>query len=145
MATLKWTGLLAFTAMTICTAPASAQEQRMEGIIVTHQHGQLTVKTPSGNQAVSLAPGVRVRSIAGALGGQKQVMPVSALIPGLPIVIDYTPGPGGQVVAHANDSSQGPHRAAFSARLWPAAMASPSGNSLMCEGDDAEDRRLSRS
>jgi outer membrane protein OmpA-like peptidoglycan-associated protein len=89
--------------MTICTAPASAQEQRMEGIIVTHQHGQLTVKTPSGNQAVSLAPGVRVRSIAGALGGQKQVMPVSALIPGLPIVIDYTPGPGGQVVAHEVD------------------------------------------
>jgi OOP family OmpA-OmpF porin len=103
MAALKWTGLLAFTAMTICTAPALAQEQRMEGIIVTHQHGQLTVKTPSGNQAVSLAPGVRVRSIAGALGGQKQVMSVSALIPGLPIVIDYTPGPGGQVVAHEVD------------------------------------------
>ena len=103
MATLRWTGLLAFTAMTICAAPASAQEQRMEGIIVTHQHGQVTVKTPSGNQTISLAPNVRVRSISGALGGQKQVMPVTALIPGLPIVIDYTPGPGGHVVAHEID------------------------------------------
>lgn len=100
---LMRTTLVAITAASISAAPASAQEQRMEGIIVTHQHGQLTVKTPSGNQTISLAPNVRVRSISGALGGQKQVMPVNALIPGLPIVIDYMPGPGGQVVAHEVD------------------------------------------
>src|SRR5689334_11765851 len=86
------TTFAALTAATICAAPASAQEQRMEGIIVTHQHGQLTVKTPSGNQTIALAPGVRVRSISGAFNGNKQVVPETSLVPGLPIVIDYTHG-----------------------------------------------------
>lgn len=95
--------IAAAAAAAICAAPASAQEQRMEGIIVTHQHGKLTVKTPSGNQTVSYTPNVRVRSISGALGGQKQTVPLASLIPGLPIVIDYMPGAGGQVVAHEID------------------------------------------
>ena len=53
------TAFFAITAASLWVAPASAQEQRMEGIIVTHAHGQLTVKTPSGNQTIALAPGVR--------------------------------------------------------------------------------------
>jgi outer membrane protein OmpA-like peptidoglycan-associated protein len=95
--------LVAMTAAAMWTAPLLAQDIKMEGIIVTHQNGQLTIKTPSGNQAVALAPNVRVRSIAGALGGQKQVMPPSALIPGLPIVVEGMHGPGGQFVAHEVD------------------------------------------
>jgi len=87
-------------AAAIFAAPAAAQEQRMEGIIVTHEQNQLTVKTPSGNQTIMLAPGVRVRSLSGAF--KKEVVPESSLIPGLPIVIDYMPGAGG-VVAHEVD------------------------------------------
>src|SRR5689334_15486557 len=94
------TTFIALTAASIYAVPATAQEQRMEGIIVTHQHGQLTVKTPSGNQTIALAPGVRVRSISGPLNASKQVVPEASLVPGLPIIIDYTHGPGGHVVAH---------------------------------------------
>lgn len=97
------TTLVAVTAAAIYATPLAAQEVKMEGIIVTHQHGQLTIKTPSGNQTIALAPNVRVRSIAGALGGQKQVMPPSALIPGLPIVVEGTHAPGGHFVAHEVD------------------------------------------
>lgn len=98
------TTFIALSAASLFAAPVSAQqESRMEGIIVTHQNGQLTIKTPSGNQTIAYSPNVRVRSIAGALGGQKQVMPVSSLIPGLPIVVDYIPSPGGHVVAHEID------------------------------------------
>ena len=61
------TAFFAITAASLWTAPASAQEQRMQGIIVTHTHGQLTIKTPSGNQTIALSHGVRVRSISGAL------------------------------------------------------------------------------
>jgi len=97
------TAFFAITAASLWVAPASAQEQRMEGIIVTHGHGQLTIKTHSGNQTIALAHGVRVRSISGAFNANKQVMPESALIPGLPVVVDYTHGPGGHVVAHEVD------------------------------------------
>ena len=101
---MKWrTTFVALTAATICVAPASAQDVKMEGIIVTHQHGQVTIKTPSGNQTIALSPTVRIRSIAGALGGQKQVMPPSSLIPGLPIVVEGVHGPGGHFVAHEVD------------------------------------------
>lgn len=75
----------------------------MEGIIVTHQHGQLTIKTPSGNQTIAYSPNVRVRSISGAFNANKQAMPISALMPGLPVVVDYTHGPGGHIVAHEID------------------------------------------
>ncbi len=97
------TMLVAMTAGAMWTAPLLAQEVKMEGIIVTHQNGQLTIKTPSGNQMIGLTPNVRVRSIAGALGGQKQIMPPSALIPGLPVVVEGTHGPGGHFVAHEVD------------------------------------------
>jgi OmpA-OmpF porin, OOP family len=90
-------------ACAVFAAPVLAQEQRMEGIIVTHENGQLTVKTPSGNQKIALSPSVRVRSISGAFNGNKQVVPESSLIAGLPIVIDYTNGPSGHVVAHEID------------------------------------------
>src|SRR5262249_20459997 len=82
---------------------ASAQDQKMEGIIVTNQHGVLTIKTPSGNQPVAVSPNVRVRSIAGALGGQKKVVPQASLIPGLPIVVEGSAGPNRHFVAHEID------------------------------------------
>ena len=61
---LGLTVFFAITAASLWVAPASAQEQRMEGIIVTHGHGQLTIKTYSGIQTIALAHGVRVRSIS---------------------------------------------------------------------------------
>ena len=83
-------------------APALAQTQEIHGIVVTNQNGQLTIKTPSGDQTIILPPDTRVRSISGALGGQKEVVPVSALIPGLPVTIEADAS-SGQVVAREVD------------------------------------------
>lgn len=67
---------------------AFAAPQQVKGIVVTNENGQLTLKTPAGNQTISLSPGTNVRSISGPLGGQKQSMPTSALIAGLPVTVD---------------------------------------------------------
>jgi outer membrane protein OmpA-like peptidoglycan-associated protein len=80
-------GLL-IVAGSIFAAPALAQPHKAQGIVVTNKNGQLTIKTPSGNVTYQLAPNVRIRSIAGALGGQKEVMPPTALLPGLPVTIE---------------------------------------------------------
>jgi len=79
-------GLL-LVAGSIFAAPALAQT-KAQGIVVTNKNGHLTIKTPSGNVTYQLAPNVRIRSIAGALGGQKEVMPPSSLLPGLPVTIE---------------------------------------------------------
>jgi hypothetical protein len=76
------------SAAALFLSPAIAQMQKLEGIVVTNQNGRLTIKTPSGDQTIVLPPDTRVRSISGALGGQKEVVPVTALIPGLPVTID---------------------------------------------------------
>ncbi|MCL6684170.1 OmpA family protein [Sphingomonas alba] len=69
-------------------APAIAQMQEVQGIVVSNRNGALVIKTPSGDQTIQLAPDARIRSVSGALGGQKEVVPPSALIPGLPITIE---------------------------------------------------------
>jgi OmpA-OmpF porin, OOP family len=74
-------------AAALYVAPALAQAQQIEGIVVTNKDGHLTIKTPGGNQTIGLPHDARVRSISGALGGQKKVVPSSSLIPGLPVTI----------------------------------------------------------
>lgn len=69
-------------------APALAQAHKIEGIVVTHKNGQLTVKTPQGNQTVTLPHDARIRSISGAFNSNKETVPASALIPGLPVTIE---------------------------------------------------------
>lgn len=83
---------------TFCLAPAIAQMQEIQGIVVSNRNGQLVIKTPSGDQTIALAPDARIRSVSGALGGQKETVSPSALIPGLPITIDADSS-GGQLVA----------------------------------------------
>ena len=73
---------------------AFAAPQQIKGIVVTNQNGQLTLKTPSGNQVISINPGTDVRSISGPLGGQRQSMPTSSLIAGLPVTIDMDDATG---------------------------------------------------
>jgi outer membrane protein OmpA-like peptidoglycan-associated protein len=80
------------SAAALYVTPAFAQVHQVQGIVVTNQHGRLTVKTPSGNQTIPLAPHVRVRSISGAFNANKQAMPVSSLIPGLPVTMQVDGG-----------------------------------------------------
>jgi outer membrane protein OmpA-like peptidoglycan-associated protein len=90
--------LIAACAASLYFAPALAQMQEIQGIIVSNRNGQLVIKTPAGDQTIALAPDARIRSVSGALGGQKEVVPPTALIPGLPITIEAD-GSGGQLVA----------------------------------------------
>lgn len=89
-------------AAVLCVGPALAAESQMQGIIVTHQDQVITIKTPSGNQRITLAPDVRVRSISGAFSANKQIQPVSSLIPGLPVTVVLDDA-SGQQVAHEVD------------------------------------------
>ncbi len=67
---------------------ALAAPQQVKGIVVTNENGQLTLTTPAGNQTIALSPDAEVRSISGPLGGQKESVPASALIAGLPVTIE---------------------------------------------------------
>jgi len=78
-------------------APALAQMMEVQGIIVTNDRGRLTVKTPQGDQTIMLAPDARIRSVSGPFGGQKEVVPPTALIPGLPVVMDVDSSSGALV------------------------------------------------
>jgi len=88
-------------AMLYC-APASAEPRQLQGIVVTNQNGQLTIKTPAGNQTLTLAPDARIRSIAGALGGQKEVMPATSLLPGLPVTVEGDDASGQFVISEVD-------------------------------------------
>ena len=89
MAALAYRWMIAVASATaIYAAPALAQKQEVNGIVVSNRNGQLVVKTPSGDQTISLPADTRVRSVSGALGGQKEVVPMTSLIPGLPVNIE---------------------------------------------------------
>jgi len=90
--------LIGLSAAALYAAPALAQMQEIQGIVVSNRNGQLVVKTPAGDQTLSLAPDARIRSVSGALGGQKETVPPTALIPGLPITVEAD-GSSGQLVA----------------------------------------------
>jgi outer membrane protein OmpA-like peptidoglycan-associated protein len=90
--------IIGAAAASIYIAPALAQMQEIKGIVVSNRNGQLVVKTPAGDQTIALPADARIRSVSGALGGQKEVVPATALIPGLPIVVDADSS-SGQLVA----------------------------------------------
>lgn len=77
--------------LVVCSAvslasPALAQSQEIQGIVVTNHNHEILLKTPHGDQTIRLNPNVRVRSISGAFNSNKQVVPLTSVIPGLPIV-----------------------------------------------------------
>ena len=78
--------------VSVMAFPATAGE--IKGIIVSNSNGQLTVKTPAGNQDVALPGDASIRSISGPLGGQREDQPATALIPGLPVTIDVDDATG---------------------------------------------------
>jgi OmpA-OmpF porin, OOP family len=82
----------------ISQSPALAAPVEVRGVVVTNENGQLTIKTPNGDQRITLPPSTRVRSVAGVLGGQKETVSQAALLPGLPIIIKGDDATG-QVVA----------------------------------------------
>jgi outer membrane protein OmpA-like peptidoglycan-associated protein len=90
--------VIGMSAAALYVGPALAQAQEIKGIVVANRNGQLIVKTPAGDQTISLPADARIRSVSGPLGGQKEDVPATALIPGLPIVIEAE-GSGGQLVA----------------------------------------------
>lgn len=80
--------LVGLGAAALYAGPVLAQMQEIKGIVVSNRNGQVVIKTPAGDQTLTLAPDARIRSVSGALGGQKETVPATALIPGLPIVVE---------------------------------------------------------
>lgn len=80
--------LAAVGAVALYCVPASSEPREIQGIVVTSQNGQLTIKTPAGNQTFSLSADARIGSISGPLGGQKETARATPLLPGLPVTIE---------------------------------------------------------
>jgi outer membrane protein OmpA-like peptidoglycan-associated protein len=72
----------------ILQSPASAAPVEVSGVVVTNQNGHLTIKTPNGDQTIILPAHTRIRSVSGVFGGQKETVSHSALLPGLPVIIE---------------------------------------------------------
>ena len=68
--------------------PALAQTTEIRGIVVTNHNGQITLKTERGDQTIMVPPQTRVRSISGAFNGNKEIVPLTAVIAGLPVMIN---------------------------------------------------------
>lgn len=111
--TRKLTRLMAAGAIAaiLATAPAFAEPKEIKGVIVTHENGQLTVKSEYGDQTIALTPDTKVRSISGPLGGQRDDKPVTALIPGLPVSIDADDATG-QLTASKVEYKQSDYKTA---------------------------------
>jgi outer membrane protein OmpA-like peptidoglycan-associated protein len=80
--------IIGASAAALYVTPAPAQMHEIQGIVVTNHNGQLTIKTPSGDRTIALPAHTRVRSVSGAFGAQKNVVPTTSLIPGLPVHIE---------------------------------------------------------
>lgn len=99
---LKLIGLALAT--TMMSVPAAAQESHeVKGIVVTNHGHVLTVKTPGGDQQIPLGGNVRIRSISGMLGGQKEHVPATSLLPGLPVTIEMQGGHAVEIDYKASD------------------------------------------
>lgn len=94
--------LIGASAAMLVVTPAIGAEQEIRGIVVTNHGGQLTIKTPHGDQTIAVPPNTRVRSISGAFNSNKEVVPLTAVIPGLPIVVEVD-GSTGHLVAREID------------------------------------------
>jgi len=94
--------LLGALTTAILQSAAGAAPVEVRGVVVTNQNGQLTVKTPNGDQVVTLPPDTSIRSISGPFGGQKETVSHAALLPGLPVIINGDDS-SGQVVASKID------------------------------------------
>ena len=93
---------IAVAAAALYCAPAASEPREIQGIVVTNQNGQLTIKTPAGNQTLSLSSSARIRSISGPLGGQKEEVPATSLLPGLPVTIEGDDSSGQFVVTEVD-------------------------------------------
>src|SRR4051812_29988134 len=100
----RWSSLLIVgtAAVALGVAPALAQVQEIKGIVVTNHNGQIMIKTPHGDQTIIVPPHTPVRSISGAFNGNKETVPLTAVIPGLPVVMDVE-GSAGHLVAREID------------------------------------------
>jgi OOP family OmpA-OmpF porin len=94
--------MIAAAAAALYSAPAASEPREIQGIVVTNENGQLTIKTPAGNQTFSLSADARIRSISGPLGGQKEEVPAASLLPGLPVTIEGDDASGSFVISEVD-------------------------------------------
>ena len=47
----------------LCSTPALAQANEIQGIVLTNQDGHLMIETPHGDRTISRAPHARIKSV----------------------------------------------------------------------------------
>lgn len=105
---------VAATVALLLASPAAAQE-KLEGVIVRAENGQVVVQTGNTQQTVTYDTETRIRSTSGALNLDKDPRPATDLLPGLPIKVEGT-NTGGAFAATAIDFKQSDFRTAVQIR-----------------------------
>ena len=100
--TLKFAALLALVvaAVVITTHPAIAQSTKIQGVIDGRSGATMSLKiTGSPDTTVLLTDSTDVGEVEGLFHGRTKQMPMTALIPGLPVQVSGTFNPQNQMVA----------------------------------------------
>src|SRR5664279_5033220 len=78
---------------------ASAQSQKVKGVIISRAGNTMTLKTADGQTVVVLNDTTDVQQLQGALKARKKEMSMAALIPGLACEVQGTNNAQNQLVA----------------------------------------------
>jgi outer membrane protein OmpA-like peptidoglycan-associated protein len=86
--------LFAVAAALLVAAPALAQDDELEGVIVQAGDGQIVLQVGNARQTVTLDADTRIRQTQGALNVRREDKTAGDLLPGLPIKVQGTAGAG---------------------------------------------------
>ncbi len=89
------THALAMAAALLAASPALAQDDRLEGVIVSAGADQIVLQVGNERRTVTFDADTRVRQTVGPLNARKEDKAASDLLPGLPVKVEGTAGGGG--------------------------------------------------
>ena len=84
--------VLAAVVALLTSAPALAQDDKLEGVIVQAGNGQLVLQVGAERQTVVFDGETRIQATSGALDLRKDDKPATDLLPGLPVKVQGTAG-----------------------------------------------------
>ena len=114
------TGLALATAAALSvTTPALAQDDKLEGVIVSGGNGQIVLQVGNERQTVTLDGDTRVRQTVGPLNARKEDKAAADLLPGLPVKVEGTAG-GSAFEADSIEFKESDYRTAVQIRAGQA-------------------------
>jgi len=103
----------------LASTPALAQDDKLEGVIVSTGNGEIVLQTGASRQTVTFDESTRIRQTSGALNLDKDDKAASDLLPGLPVKLEGTAG-AGSFAASSIEFKQGDYRTAVQIRAGQA-------------------------